>query len=195
MLKHDPSQNKTVVILLVILVIAGVATVARIHPAGQVKAVARTDNAAVQVSADKKVVMPEFEPSRNPFFKPSAVKTNKDFDIPNEVKTVEVPPLQPPGDIRVEAIDSNSGQKKESPAASTQPDVNKSETSRPTFTLLAIIGNCSGLSAVIRTNESNTRVVEVGDMVDGGYKVQKLEADRAVLTDGRDIIVVKRPQS
>jgi len=67
--------------------------------------------------------------------------------------------------------------------------------SKPAFTLLATVRGTLGYSAVIRGSASAARVVEVGDVLERGFKVTHVDSSRAVLTDGREIIVAKRPQS
>jgi hypothetical protein len=62
------------------------------------------------------------------------------------------------------------------------------------FTLLATVKSDRGFSAVIRAGESEVRVADVGDTLQGGFKVIDLNGDRAVLTDGRETVVAKRPQ-
>ena len=78
-------------------------------------------------------------------------------------------------------------------AAPTEPA--KLEEPRPIFALLATIKGANGYSAVIRTGETEVRVVEVGDTLQDGFKVKSLEESRAVLSDGRDTIVANRPRS
>lgn len=65
---------------------------------------------------------------------------------------------------------------------------------KPTFSLMATIKDAGGLSAVMKCNDSIVRVVNVGDTLEGGYKVRTLKVDRAVLSNGEDTIVVKKPQ-
>jgi hypothetical protein len=78
---------------------------------------------------------------------------------------------------------------KRTPAQPDEPE------SKPAFTLLATVKGERGFSAVIRTGESDVRIVEVGDLLEGGFRVVMLESWRAVLSDGRETIVAKRPQS
>ena len=67
------------------------------------------------------------------------------------------------------------------------------QSAKPTFTLLATIRSPERLYGIIRSGDSQERIVRVGDILDGGYKVKELDASHAVLTNGRDILVAQRP--
>lgn len=66
---------------------------------------------------------------------------------------------------------------------------------KPSFILLATIHSEHGCSGVIKTDDSIVRVVNVGDMLEGGYKVKALKHDCAVLSKGEETILAKKPQS
>ncbi len=66
---------------------------------------------------------------------------------------------------------------------------------KPVFALLATVRSSSGYSAVIKSGDAGARVVEVGDVMDNGYRVRMITADHVVLTDGRENVIAKRPQS
>ena len=53
----------------------------------------------------------------------------------------------------------------------------------------------NGLCAVIKSDKSDAKVVGLGDTLEGGYKVKELDTDQAVLSDGEETIVARRPQS
>jgi hypothetical protein len=79
-----------------------------------------------------------------------------------------------------------------------QPVRNQTERSskpKPTFALLATVRGPDGYSAVIRAGNGAARVAEVGDKLEGGFRVLRLESGLAVLTDGRKVIVARRPRS
>ncbi len=59
--------------------------------------------------------------------------------------------------------------------------------------LLATVANERGWSAVIQFGDSVINTVEIGDVLDNGFKVVSLSRDDAVLTDGKRTIVARRP--
>lgn len=71
----------------------------------------------------------------------------------------------------------------------------KDEAPRPSFKLLATIKSGGVYSAVLRVGDAQTRVVEVGDIIDGRFKVARIQENLAVLLDGRDVIIATRPRS
>ncbi|MGB9618913.1 MAG: hypothetical protein ACPL7K_00710, partial [Armatimonadota bacterium] len=81
-------------------------------------------------------------------------------------------------------------------AQSPQPNTGRNDRdtnqTRSSYVLLATVRGAGGFSGVIRSAESGPTLVEVGDKVDGCYTVIALNADRAVLTDGRETIVAER---
>jgi len=203
-IKTDPSQTKTVVGLLVILAVALVATVMRVHPGGtqaqQAVAAKTSQTSSTPAAASVKEVLPDVEPSRNPFRKPDSIKMSigpekkfsKDFTGAGGKPLGMLPPGAnykiDPMPVGAPASSSKTPQA----AAEPQPKV---EAPKPVFTLLATVGDARGLCAVIRSGGADAKVVEVGDVLDGGFKLVKVEESRAVLTDGRDTIIVTRPQS
>lgn len=195
MIKTDPSQTKMVVVLLVILAIAVVATVMRIHPSQQAAA-ATTAAATTQADSAAVTVVPAFQSSRNPFRRPTTIDAvpagNGRAGIGLGSVMVQEGGARRSGEFKISPLPvasiSETGKRAGMSADEIKPDT-------PKFELLATVGGPSGMTAVIRTGESDTRVVAVGDVLDGHYKVQKLEEGRAVLTDGRDTVVVKRPSS
>ncbi len=66
---------------------------------------------------------------------------------------------------------------------------------RPSVTLLATVKSGDGYSAVLQIDDSQTRVVEVGDIVGGRYRVAQLQDNMAVLVHGREVIIATRPRS
>ena len=46
--------------------------------------------------------------------------------------------------------------------------------------------------AAVRIGDSRVKVVQVGDIVDGGFRVKQLDSGRAVLTDGTDTLTARR---
>ena len=70
-----------------------------------------------------------------------------------------------------------------------------SEKLMPKFTLLATIQCGNSYSAVIKSDGKDERVVDIGDVLDCGFRVKSIDDECAVLTDGRNTIIAKRPNS
>ena len=203
MIKCDPSQTKTVVVLIVILVAAVVFTVVRIHPAGgqQQAAQAPAAQASTATSPAEVSIVPAFATSRNPFRRPVGVRSPSSRGgvdaaptriavqeaSDSRVTPVKIPPMT------VTAVPSGAGQSTPAPGDAKEADPKAKEPDKPQFALTAVVGGAGGYTAVISSGENNTRVVGVGDVLDGGYKVQTIEECRVVLKNGRDVLVIKRP--
>lgn len=82
-----------------------------------------------------------------------------------------------------------------SPSGKASDAHRQDEAPRPSFKLLATVKSGGVYSAVLRVGESEARVVEVGDVIDGRYKVARLQDNLAVLLDGREVIIATRPGS
>lgn len=215
LIKTDPSQTKTVIALLAVLVIAGIATVARIKPQDTPQAATQAGAASAQTSPVEAASGWRRDPDRNPFAKPQLVKIainetkTKTNDLLGGVRSALEPganhfninesstpaPGIGPMDISpmVQVRPSNPDSSVQSKAETAKPA--EPEKPKLTFTLLATVKNRQGLCAVIRTGEEKVDVVEIGDRLGSGFTVKKLETDFAVLTNGRDTVIVKRPQS
>lgn len=200
-IKTDPNQTKTAVALIGILVLVVGVTVVRINPGQQATSAAAPKSTAAANAPVKIKEDAEYVPTRNPFERPASLAAAPgmtDMSLPRD-KRNEMPMHRWRGgdDSRIAPMPIGQGLEAVAPAKSTAAPANGSTETKPKpeFTLLATIKNENGFSAVIRSGESNARVVETGDILEGGYKVIKLEAGRAVLTDGRDKIVAKRPQT
>lgn len=195
LIQNDPKQAKTVVALVVVLAIALAAVVVRMRAAQQQvpPAPANAPTAGATVSSVAYMDNGEFELARNPFRKPARVTqagSRNDSLLGEGPMKLNVPRLslgQEPETLAVRPMEIEPAPRSREQA---QP-----EAPRPVFSLLATIKGQDGYSAVIRTGETDVRVVEVGDTLQDGFKVKLLEEGRAVLTDGRDTIVAKRPQS
>jgi len=198
----DPKQTKAVVALLVTLAGAIGYIVVRAHPPEQPAVAAQR----VAVVSEKQSSARTREPagveiSRNPFERPAGLPAPAKSSKASGIVTDETGPgasaeLAPaavgelPASGEVDAPRPFRSEKSERSTASARDD-----KSKPTFTLLATVRGVQGYSAVIRAGASVARVVEVGDVLEGGFKVKQVDSSRAVLTDGREIIVAKRPQS
>lgn len=199
LIQVDPKQTKTVVVLLFALVLAMGLAVVRFRAAQQPPAPVNAVAAKATVTEVAQVEDVPFTPVRNPFEKPALVRAAE-----RRAKVLPVTQgLRLPGGVgehmklwnegneeHIQPLDIGPAPKQPEPVEVEKPDVSK-----PVFALLATIKGPNGLSAVIRTGESDVRVVEIGDRLADGYRVKALEESRAVLSDGRDTIVAKRPQS
>ena len=133
---------------------------------------------------------------RNPFVKPSFISTNEDnlsklytekhgsFD--NNIKPIQwkenkkLPPLE----ILPINADISNGSKD-----------NKSQQPLSAYTLLTTVKGADGLSAVIKKNESEVKVVQIGDTLSDGYLIKEIEETRVIITNGRNTIIATKPHS
>lgn len=202
MIKTDPSQTKAVVGLLSILAVAIVVTIVRISggsapPAPVVKDTDSPKEACVVRTMSESVS----DLSKNPFVSPPDYKSaslSEDGEIPG-IKIMTDNQAKGEWDAdnapRIEPLKFGPGMRVSAPDNTAAKKTNAAEEAKPEFTLLATVKSGNGWSAVIRTSDSGEKVVEVGDKLDGGFVVKELSATRAVLADGRDIIIAKRPRS
>lgn len=213
--KVDPSQRKITAVLMVALLAAVVVTVVRLNPAPS--AAPASDQQASAPSGQPASAQGEedYDPSRNPF---EGSGSSESSDVAEAVFRGAPPEVMeamaaagvnaanpwragapPRAELPVEPL-----RVRPIPGTDSSPTASVAVTDRhppvepkpkPVFKLLATVADGEGCSAVIRTGDSAVRVVEVGDILDGGYKVKSLEAGRVVLTDGREIIVATKPES
>lgn len=221
LIRTDPNQTKTVVVLLCILVMAIGVTVLRLKPTpvAQTSSVKQSEQKQ-NVPAHQSATAVCGNPSRNPFerpknFLPATVGSilesvdglSRDLPevgrLPNPWRssgTVRVEPFDVGG---ISKFDASSSRSSEIPATGSketdkQPIITSDRPNveaRPTFTLLATVRSPDGFSAVISINGAETRVVEVGDVLEGGFRVKMLTEDHALLSDGRENAIARRPQS
>lgn len=221
LIRTDPNQTKTVVVLLCILVMAIGVTVLRLKPTpvAQTSSVKQSERKQ-NVPAHRSATAVCSNPSRNPFERPKNFLPATVGSIPESVDGLsrDLPevgrlpnPWRSSGAVRVEPFDvggiskfdASSSRSFNIPAAgSKETDKQAVITSdrpnveaRPTFTLLATVRSPDGFSAVISINGAETRVVEVGDVLEGGFRVKMLTEDHALLSDGRENAIARRPQS
>lgn len=179
------------------------ATVARIHPdTGQQASASAATAAVAQVYPESVAVVNASQSSRNPFRKPDVMRgafgrSAQAERLPTSSGDSGPVVVAEGGSRTSTSFSINPMPVGELPANATETPASgqagKSEPEKPAFVLLATVGGPGGLCAVIRSGESNTRVVAVGDVLEGGYKVQKVETGRVVLKNGRDTVVIKRP--
>lgn len=217
LIKTDPSQTKTVVVLLAVLVVAIAFIAIRLSPPAPVAPESEEQPTAASTSASK-VGKWSVELARNPFEQPpfpadaaegknEAAAMARVGPAPRGLTEGGPVPVNPfakmsgrlPGAMAaqgapgMELAPAPAHSLPKGPAGAPETPDQPSEP-KPVFTLLATIGDARGLSAVIQCQNAKPRVVETGDVLDGGYRISRIERDRAVLTDGRDTIVAKRPR-
>ena len=209
LIKTDPSQTKTVAALIGVLVVAAGVTVVRIKPGPAPQASAASQATAAATAPAKVTGQRTCDHSRNPFETPASLTAliaakraapgtvamaSRDGARANpwredgeaSVQPMDIGPVLPAGSV---------SDPEQTATSEAKTDKKPAEPDKPRFTLLATVKGSNGFIAVIRTGDSSVKVVEVGDPVDGGFKVKKIEAGYAVLTDGRDVVIAKRPQS
>ncbi|MEN6355964.1 MAG: type II secretion system protein N [Armatimonadota bacterium] len=198
-IKTDPSQTKTVIALLVMLVAAIGVTAFRVSHKVPPPPIARAQTNAPIAGRAQAVVMPsiECETSRNPFARPGYVASAKqgenivDRNLSGRFApaNVRISPWRP-GDVEL-------GNEKIAPitVAPQHPAAAQVEAAKetlPVFELMATISGPKGSSAVIEIDQSQAQVVDIGDRVEGGFKVVSIEPERVTLSDGKATIVAKR---
>jgi len=204
-LQVDKKQTPIIVALIVILVAAVGATVTRLNPGQSSNAPAK---AQTQPGASEPVstgVEVRCNPARNPFERPPALAGASQADqegLPGKLptdksraNTVTVNPWSKGADSRLPQLETAPVDPPNAAQKSSDQPAGKQAEQRPEFTLLATVKGKDGYSAVIKAGEQAARVVQVGDKLDGRFKVLMLKAGMAVLTDGRKVIVARRPQS
>ncbi|MGI6294841.1 MAG: hypothetical protein ACOX3G_02020 [Armatimonadota bacterium] len=188
-------------ILLVILVGAIVVTFVRLSPKSASRSAQPAQPAvAAQAGSGSVTVAPAFSLSRNPFRQPEAfrilpkkAKDGINVVVQNQGSNGTAPGFQLQA-MPIGKLPSSTGASLAE--GEDGDDIGTSDSQKPAepeFALLATVTGSNGISAVIRKGGSDTSVIEVGDVVEGGYTVQKIEKDQAVLKNGVDIVVVKRP--
>lgn len=197
MLTVDPSQKKVVWALMAVLIGAICVTVVRTRPASQ--QIPATDAAAISQTApaDRRVEVQVQNLSRNPFKAPDAFSLAQGTSNAAEMG-LPMPGADPAGKRGQKAGTALGTLPAVQPVVVKMPKTAQAtdpQQAAPAFALLATIQNAGGLSAVIKSNDSIVRVVNVGDTLEKGYKVRALQPGRAVLSNGEDTIVVSKPQS
>jgi hypothetical protein len=193
--KIETGNPAAVVVLLVVLVGAIGFTFVRIAgPRAVDAAPAPTVSVASRPSEGSDNT--HFRPKLNPFKKPAGLE-----DMPSsptagpgrpalsgQPYSPKMMPLLPINDFKVEPISGSSpGRPAQSMTTSSQP-----EPEKPSFTLLTTVRSGNRITGVIRIGDSQVRTVGVGDVLDGGFVVQELSTDRAVLTNGKETIIADK---
>ena len=186
----DPKQNRLVAVLIVAAIAAVAVVVIRLHGPVVTRVAAQTGKPTSQ-GAHVVHGSRAYEPlTRNPFQRPSGVVTPANASskvaetIPsNSINRNSLQTLQlAPAFIRpIRSADQTAAGVRSVPA-----------TTKLDIVLLATAGSRSRLCGIIKVGDSQPRVVAVGDIVAGDYKVKELTDARIVLTNGRDELVVNR---
>ena len=201
MLKYDQSQSRTVAALLIILVIAVGFIITR------VKRTATPIQATQAVQSDQTTtgivqsVSSTYVTSRNPFVRPpfmitkkndaqSGALTDSGLSLPQidkfgqRIPGVSLSPMH----IEIKPKDTRTRR-------AGSPAVISEQIPMPSFILLATVTGKNGMCAIIKTDGSETKVVQIGDVLKDGFRLKSLNETHAILTDGRNVIIAKRPQS
>ncbi|MCX8052706.1 MAG: hypothetical protein N3B12_02775 [Armatimonadetes bacterium] len=228
LIKVDPSQTKTVIALLGVLVVALGVTVVRLKPNTAARPAQQQVAESVRsVSMPRVTTERTWDTCRNPFEKPpgfaagskagdnllASPSVSEESNLPlllvkkeGEELGVNTPysPLSKVGSLTHpvftkdglrQADQSTSFESGRAPKAPMESSPHLGPApARPRFTLLATVNIGRAFSAVIRVGDSDERIVQVGDVLEGGFRVIALNADRAILTDGREIVVANRPR-
>ncbi len=201
MLKYDPKQSKTVAVLLTILIIAIIAIVVRMKHAAAPAQTAQTAQSNAIVAGVDQTASIKYISNRNPFERSPFVVTDShgirdrlasDADMigkQNSIFSKQMlnKPLPP---MHIEVRPKNSVKPKVD-----LPAVSMETKPIPSFILLATVKGKDGLCAIIKTDDSETKIVQIGDSLKEGFKLQSVDELHAILTDGRNVIIAKRPQS
>jgi hypothetical protein len=205
----DPSQKKTVAALLGVLVVAVGVTIVRIEPVTVAEPAAQQQSQPSAERAACSIDEPARDRSRNPFERPEGFgaemppdgfRLERDPLLGASREPLRVPEVEPLPVMGVSVTKQeprptggqvDAGQP--GPRGAGAPAAPVPHGSRPDIVLLATIKSPSGYGAVIRINESAARVVQVGDVIEGGFRVTVLTEDHAALSDGRETIIAKRP--
>ena len=185
LIKVDPSQNKIAAALTAVLIGAMAVTALRMRAPATISAPAQARETASACGSLQKTAQIERRPDHNPFRRPASLRTvASEVGVPAEdamARPAPAPllPAAPEFGIR----NPESGMR--------NPEHVRS--AKPTFTLLATIRSAEHLYGIIKSGDSRERIVRVGDILDGGYKVKELDASHAVLTNGRDTLIAERP--
>lgn len=207
MIKHDPNQSKTVIALIVILVAAIGVTIWRIIPRDEPIPVATPTEASARVTPATVSSAP-CTLTRDPFDRPSTARTalKPDAESAIDASITENPwKSRAVAAIRMQqeammAAESASPPTPVLPPGSGEVEVTQAvdkpkPASKPRFELLGTVRSGQVYSAIIKSDTSEPVLVEVGDKIGGRYKVVRIESDHAVLFDGKEKTVAKRPQS
>jgi hypothetical protein len=199
MMKTDPNQTKTVVALLAILALALGATIYRVQAARRTVVTASPTVTVSAVKCSDVQVETVQRSLRNPFKKPDSVRLLDTRDsVGNSAERLVsfapaggfLPSIGGEGILpltEVSAVPSTSSVTTTSRVSTQEP-----ERVLPMFTLMAVVTGARGSYAALRIGGSQTKVVRVGDMVDGRFRLKAIRPGYAALTDGKVTVFAKR---
>lgn len=197
-IKVDPKQNKAAAALIIILIAAVSITIMRIMPA-QPKVAKTTAESSSTESEIEPGVEFGLHLDHNPFMRPAALivtsETIQESDEQNTVdepKNMGLPPWMPAGSQLIAEKEQSASQHPEQSGKAGNQNGVQTEKMLPSLTLLATVRGSGGLFAIIRIGDSETRTIGVGEALVDGFKLQELDNEHAVLTNGRDTIIAKR---
>lgn len=198
-IKVAPGQNGAVAALLCILALAVGITLYRLRPAQQVSAAVRQPQAMIAVSEGPSQDETIQCPTRNPFLKSRALLMagtgcSSVGAFRHGVGQIEygVSPLPGVGQTLLPPANVRVSQPAPAPASVPGAQSQAPAEAQPVFALMATVGTADNSFAVLRINDSQTKVVRVGDNVDGRFKLWAIRPDFAVLTDGKVRVIAKR---
>lgn len=190
-IKVDPKQNKVAAALIIILIAAVSITIMRIMPAQPKVAKTTAESSSTESGIEPRV---EFglHLDHNPFMRPAAlivtsesIQESDEQDTVDEPKNMGLPPWMPAGSQLIAEKEQSASQHPEQSGV-------QAEKMLPSLTLLATVRGSGGLFAIIKIGDSETKTIGVGEALVDGFKLQELDNEHAVLTNGRDTIIAKR---
>ena len=192
-IKPAPGQNGLAMVLVIIAVAAIGVTVWRCRQVTTARAMPRAIPATGQARRTPTVVEISSTPAGNPFRQPLWARASNRADSAegariragSDAGRLALPalgcapmPVSPPG---------NAGELVALPGTTTDD-----AKPMPDLTLLATVSGAGKTYAVIRIGASESKVVRVGDVLDGGFRVKEIRTDIAILTNGADVLVARR---
>lgn len=202
-IKNDPSQSKQVAALLAALALAVGFLVFRLKPPPRPAAVQQPVAAVSSAEASvARVSMAELAATqRNPFAPPSRDESQVENDVEN-VKRFNVESVEPlpapvkitrfdePPDFSVGRVSLVKSPTVENPAVPADSESGDAAH----LTVLAVVADDNGANAVIKIGDT-TRVVEMGDKLENGLEIVRIEKDRLVLSDGKSVYISEKPKT
>lgn len=199
-METNPTRSKMWAALVAVVVAAVVVTILRISSPAPVRVSVREREVGPSDASAQMATVPQWSPGPNPFKKPARLSSTAD-EPGTQPKEAQVQagtngqaalPWLPAAHLQIQPLGSGPrSHPQEAPGRALQ-EPGKPEDAEPTFILLATVKSDQSLYGVIMAGDSRARVVRVGDVLDGGFKVKELDVSHAVLTNGRDTLIAKR---
>ncbi|MFQ3549616.1 MAG: type II secretion system protein N [Armatimonadota bacterium] len=206
-IKTDPSQNKLVAVLIVILISTVGITAFRLKPANEPVSVPTEESVADNVEKKQNYPQQDIkEIKRNPFAKPidiagaaedqakglseSNLQPNSE-NIQTKSNKIDTSNLElKPLDIS-NIVEDNLKTKNNKPSNDTNNETQK----LPNVILHGIVGDSNGKVAILSVNGSEAKVYSVGERIEGGFRISSITESTVVLMNGKEKIVAKRSES